>query len=357
VKIGLYTFGGPKLGTGHIFRSIAFSEWLRLKGLDGDVEFEFFDADPHGAEAGTGIIASRTSYDFTVHLDPGLPGKSWDILFVDRLSVPFDAMKGLRDRARIIISIDDTGPARQLADVALNPLYRSAKVGGENGVAVDLQGPEYQIIRPEFSKKPCRWTGEVRDILITQGGADPHKLAPHLASDLGSLLPESDELTLHVITGPGFRAEEALTALKARMGGRLQQHKNVLDMPGLLRSMDVAVSAAGVAPFELAALGLPAVLVTGEAKEVETADSIHEQGAAYSLGLYDATVTPDLLRSTVRELMVSPEKREAMRTAGLTRLDGKIGGRLVEWAQAALENPLQPYLDMMLMPNKDQERA
>jgi len=88
------------------------------------------------------------------------------------------------------------------------------------------------------------------------------------------------------------------------------------------------VSAVGVTPFELAAMGLPALLVTGEAKEVETANEIVTTGAAISLGLY-CEGTGERLRAIVITLMRVPEQRAALRQSGLERLDGRMGGRLV----------------------------
>jgi spore coat polysaccharide biosynthesis predicted glycosyltransferase SpsG len=93
--------------------------------------------------------------------------------------------------------------------------------------------------------------------------------------------------------------------------------------------MDLVVSAAGVTPFELAAMGLPAVILTGEAKELETANEIVTTGAALSLGLY-CDGTSERLRSVVDNLMRAPEQRFALRQSGLDRLDGRMGARVVE---------------------------
>ena len=48
MKIGLYTFGGPSIGTGHLFRCIALAEWLERLPGHKEICFEIIDHDPDG---------------------------------------------------------------------------------------------------------------------------------------------------------------------------------------------------------------------------------------------------------------------------------------------------------------------
>lgn len=329
MKIGFYTFGGSNIGTGHLLRCIALTQWFERTPLLAEIQFEIIDSDPAGPTVAQNIITKRTEYPIYIHRDPELPGTHWDVLIVDRLQVPLKIMESLRPRARLVVSIDDIGPGRYLADIALNPLYRSTKSYHPHYICVaDYQGPEFQIIAPTFSDSQSRWQNSVTDLLITQGGADRHGLVAHIINDLEPLLTKYNDLTLHVLTGPGFRAEKLSPQILDQIGSRLVQHTDVTDMAALLRVMDLAISAAGVTPFELAAIGLPAVLVTGEAKEVETANEVVMTGAALSLGLYSKG-TGELLRTMVDNLILDPKSRAAMRQSGLDRLDGRMGARLV----------------------------
>jgi UDP-2,4-diacetamido-2,4,6-trideoxy-beta-L-altropyranose hydrolase len=330
MKIGFYTFGGSNIGTGHLFRCIALTQWFERTPLSTKIQFEIIDSDPAGPAVAMNIITKRTEHPFFIHKDPALPGAHWDVLIVDRLQVPLRIMESLRLRARFMVSIDDVGPGRYLADIALNPLYRSTEAHLPHYSFVsDYQGPEFQIIAPAFSDSPSRWQDSVTDLLITQGGADRHGLVARIINDLEPLLTKHKDLTLHVLTGPGFLTEKLSPQIMHQIGSRLVQHTDVTDMAALLRVMDLAVSAAGVTPFELAAIGLPAVLVTGEAKEVETANEIVMTGAALSLGLYSKD-TGELLRNTVDSLMLAHKSRAVMRQSGLDRLDGRMGERLVD---------------------------
>ena len=328
MKIGLCTFGGPSIGTGHLFRCIALAEWLERLPGEKEICFEIIDHDPDGPSVAREVVSGRSPRPYRLHCDQALPGERWDVLVVDRLRVNLDIASNLRQRAGLMISIDDTGPGRFLADIALNPLYRCSESIPRHEHFIDLQGPEYQIIAPAFSDSPCVWRENPTRLLITQGGADRHALAPRLIGALEPLLTRYPNLVMHVITGPAFRSDDALRPYMDRIGQRLVRHTDVANMPSLLRDMDIAVSAAGVAPFEIAALGIPAVLVTGEAKEVETADEIAKTGAAVSLGLYADGIRSCLVNE-VDKLLTSPEKRASMRKAGLTKLSGRTGGELV----------------------------
>lgn len=341
MKIGLYTFGGPRIGTGHLFRCIALARWLERMSASAEIQFDVIDLDPNGPAVARNVIGRRSGRPCRIHQDPELSGEQWDVLVVDRLKVAPQVMRSLRSRTGFMVSIDDVGPGRYVADVALNPLYRSVEPRSpDSHLILDRQGPEFQIIGPEFSDFPGRWQDDVTDLLITQGGADPHGLAPRIIRDLEPLLAVHGQLVLHVLTGPAFPAEEALRQIMGRLGSRLVRHTDVTDMAALLRGMDLAVSAAGVTPFELAAVGLPALLVTGEAKEVETADEIVATGAALSLGMYGEG-TGERLRMAVDTLIRNKSQRAALREAGLNRLDGRMGGRLVGMFEARVAQDTQ----------------
>lgn len=330
MKVGLYTFGGPTRGTGHVFRCVALAQWLERMSIPVELEFELIDWHPDGSAVAQDVVTTRTRYACRVHEEPHLPGHEWDVLVVDRLRVDPGVMRSLKSRARFMVSVDDAGPGRFVADVALNPLYRSHEhAPPDSRLTVDHQGAEFQIIGPAFSQRPGRWQENVTDLLVTQGGADPHGLAARIIEDLEPLLTQHEALVLHVLTGPAFSGEARLEQVLRRLGPRLQRHSNVTDMPALLRGMDLAISAVGVTPFELAAIGLPAVLVTGNAMELETADDIVRTGAAISLGLYGERTGPEL-RVAVDALMRSPGQRAALRETGLQRLDGRMGGRLAD---------------------------
>ena len=124
MKIGLYTFGGSNIGTGHLFRSIAFANWLERIPFSLDISFEVINLDPNGIDVALNVLSKRSSIPCNIHKEPGLPGFRWDVLFVDRLRVAPGDMCSLRKRAQKIISVDDVGAGRYLADVAINPLYR-----------------------------------------------------------------------------------------------------------------------------------------------------------------------------------------------------------------------------------------
>jgi len=330
MRIGLYTFGGPTIGTGHLFRCVALAGWLeRLHGKN-EIFFEVIDLDPSGDQVAKDVLRGRSDLPCRFYRDPALPRRQWDVLIVDRLNVDPLIAADLRSRTSMMVSIDDTGPGRFEADVALNPLYRSQvrTPAVRRPDFIDLQGPEYQIIAPAFTDAASVWRDAPEHLLITQGGADRHALTPPLIDALQPLLARYPALTIHIITGPAFRAEAGLRPYLERLGSRLVRHSDVSDMPGLLRKMDLAVCSAGVAPFELAAVGLPAVLITGEAKEIETAEQVATTGAAVTLGLYTDSSRRRLL-DEVERLMASPEQRSLMRRAGLTRLSGRMGGDLI----------------------------
>ena len=125
MKIGLYTFGGPTIGTGHLFRCIALAEWLERLPGNKEICFEIIDHDPDGPKIARQVVSRRSRLPHRLHRDPVIPGERWDVLIIDRLRVNLDIASDLRLRAGLMISIDDRGPGGLLADMPLIPLYGS----------------------------------------------------------------------------------------------------------------------------------------------------------------------------------------------------------------------------------------
>ncbi|MEZ4483749.1 MAG: hypothetical protein R2864_03860 [Syntrophotaleaceae bacterium] len=107
-----------------------------------------------------------------------------------------------------------------------------------------------------------------------------------------------------------------------------------MDMPGALAHADLAIAAFGVTAYELAALGIPAVLLGLTEDHARSAEALNQAGMACSLGHYPLRSLPSAWPLFSVNSADGAARRE-MRTA-CALLDGGAG-RIAACVQAALE--------------------
>jgi spore coat polysaccharide biosynthesis predicted glycosyltransferase SpsG len=100
-------------------------------------------------------------------------------------------------------------------------------------------------------------------------------------------------------------------------------------MCALMQQSDMAVTAGGNTMFELACVGVPAIVLCGEEFEVETARQMEEYGAVENLG-FGGIVSPDRLYERVRLLMPDKNRRTIMSRIGQKLVDGRGAERVVK---------------------------
>lgn len=331
MDVAFLTFGGPMIGMGHVYRSIAIAQWANHLGLS--CRFRFYLCEIEGVD-GTGAASRLERAEVgEVRVLPG--GTTFcekcDLLVIDRLAMPLSLMSEVRHLSKIVVSIDDAGPAARMADIMLNPLYRnrslSAHRNSKKWGQVELEGPWWQVIHPSFSATPLRPSTSVKEIVLMQGSSDPHQLLPSIIREVDVALGGLRDIRLNVLAGGAPSRSPALSDAISSYKGPICAYEGIEDMAHFLSQMDIAISAAGVTAFELAALGVPAILVTGEEKELETSAALASIGAAVDIGRYGTRVETSL-RSELTALVESASRRDTLRQNARRAVDGLAGERL-----------------------------
>jgi spore coat polysaccharide biosynthesis predicted glycosyltransferase SpsG len=161
-------------------------------------------------------------------------------------------------------------------------------------------------------------------VLVTLGGSDP------------------DNVTLRVIEGliatPEFEAQIVaggsnphLARLREAFGesnGALRLVHDPGDMAELMAWADVAVSAAGTAAWEMAFMGLPALLIVLADNQEPIASALVDAGAALSLGPA-TTFGAEHICDRLRSLAASHEVLRKMSARGRALIDGRGSERVV----------------------------
>lgn len=216
--------------------------------------------------------------------------------------------------------IDDVSSGEFLdADVILNPNTAIPMPPYRTRPSTRLLlGPRYALLREEIvaCRRPNRIAGDLKHILVTLGGGNAGELLHYIAAYvLSSRLPDDVRVT-------------ALAGHLADAAGRFGRHPRISLLQGLdgnavatlMNSADLAISAAGSTCWELACLGLPALLVVLAENQRMIAESLQASGFAVSLGFRDE-VTAELLGEAL-ERAADPEWRQRATRIGQTLVDG-----------------------------------
>lgn len=321
-------------GTGHLMRCLALAGAVRRRG--GEVIFlsrcdapdlaDRVTTDGHeirALETGTGDESDAAA---SIEALRGI-GAEW--LVADGYGFGIDYHRAIRQAGFRVLAIDD--------DVRL-PCYDVDAVLNQNLYAPTLTyttapgtrlllGTRWALLRPEFAAAdPAEAVPDVaRRVLVTMGGGDPHDVSRLV---LEALL-DADELEeITVLVGAANPYGAGIEALaKGRTGPAIRVVRDAATVADYMRDSDLAVAAAGSTCWELAALGVPALLIVTADNQVPVARSLDAVGGARDLGWWHA-LDRNAIRTAVLDLAGDRDERERQARVGRALVDGRGAARV-----------------------------
>lgn len=188
---------------------------------------------------------------FETILSPEPPAT--DVLVVDDYAVTAERIAAWRQDVPCLVLVDDLADRALDCDIVINGSAGADRCWyQETGDAELLLGPRYALLRKEFRHRGFREIGPVRRVLVSLGGADPLGRTAAIVREVRSGL---GDVCVDVVMGPmcgdAPRLESANTSF----------HVAPAEMAPLMMAADLGVTAGGQTTYELAACGLPAVVV------------------------------------------------------------------------------------------------
>lgn len=324
---------GITIGTGHVMRCIALAQGWRAAG--GEAVFALAEATPAILKrlSAEGFEVARVEFEkgsaadakATVALAAKL-GAAWVVADGYHFGAEYQCL--VRSDETGLLVMDDFGHARHYsADIVLNQnlgadetLYASREAACRL-----LLGTEYVLLREQFNRWR-NWKREIpavaRKVLVTMGGSDPDNVTGEVIAAIREL-----DLEVTVVTGGSNPHVDNLRQVVGGMkrGGLIV---DATDMPGLMAGSDLVISAAGSTCWELAFMGVPAIMVV---------IAENQRLNAAQLGLKEAAVVLDHggdlhagLGGTVLALCRDQQTRTALVRAGRELVDGLGVSRVVE---------------------------
>jgi UDP-2,4-diacetamido-2,4,6-trideoxy-beta-L-altropyranose hydrolase len=330
LRVLCWVAGGPRVGMGHVLRSLELARTLESAGL-GIAGFVCND------DACSQLAITLAGRSVWKENDTELPLDEVDLLLVDRPSGPDERIMQARaahPRLRIA-ALDCFDMEGSRADLLVNLINHHPTLVRPQASQVRYhEGAEYAIIRREFlaARIPARGIpSRVREVLVTFGGADPGN---HTGLVLEALAQEPlKDTTVRIVVGPNFsRAGEVIA--RARALGLETLEKIDRLAPWFARA-DVAVSGGGTTMLELACTGTPTLVLPQNEAEARFASSLAGLGA---VRLGRPTVGATTVRRDLDALLNDQPARQRLSRCALEAVDG-LGQQRIARLLLALFTP------------------
>lgn len=318
--------GGHAIGLGHVVRCLAIATELRDR-FAASVRFAM-----NGEEAALALVRNAAfpiehlkGADEASNLRACIGAEKPDVVLMD-LRTPYDAaaMAVLRAAGCRIAVLDDPGPRRLDADRSFFPPSAAAldwsQARGERHI-----GFQWIPLRRQFAEAPARRTGPERLALILGGGSDPHGIGGRFLGSAARALPASWRLGL--IIGAAASDDPSLDEIASKLGARLSLYHQVEDMAALMAQADLALASFGMTAYELAAVGVPMLLLCLSEDHRVSAAPLAEAGAAEIAGIAE-DVTDAALDETIARLAADDSRREQLGQRARALIDGKGASRI-----------------------------
>lgn len=333
------------ISAGHVMRCLAIAEAMRSR--DVPCMFLCADKEPIGLIERKGFKTVVLEGDWR-NLDIEVPqlleflGKDENpVLFIDTYSVNPNYIARLHEAAKVCYLGSKPLIAPELSLIVNYstsidfPFYEQAY---NASLAKLCLGPSYAPLRREFACQCLSASEEVGSILITTGNTDNNGLVNALlASALSSKSLSNVRYT--VIVGPLF---QKAVELEASFGNhaRVDLLFDVADMPAVMRSSDLAVSACGTTMYELAACGVPTVGFSLVPEQEKSGSSLSELGVIEYTGAAFGDMKNCVKRivSSLEQLVANTEGRCAMAERFHQLSDGRGCDRICDELMRLCEN-------------------
>ncbi len=333
--------GGPQVGLGHILRLAGLAQAWRQRGGKARLLCGFLTPalEQRLRAMGTEVVGLPTG------IAPGSPQDlQWTLEQSVENSAPAVLVDGycfvpawlheLRQKGPKVAYVDDfADPTLQLDLVLMPNVGAEPPAGAQSPV---LAGAKFTPVRKEFQGLPPKALPRlgVRRLLLTFGGADPACMSERaLAAALyvRQYLKLKTKVTIDLVLGAAVPGErQATLAALAQGQSDVRILRDVADMPALMARADLAVAAAGTTCWELAAVGVPMLVVQVADNQAVVVRGIVGSGAATALPPADQLTHAELCSHFLLLIMLEDSVWQARSQAGQRLIDGQAAARIAD---------------------------
>ncbi len=249
--------GNERVGLGHVHNTLNLADEI----LDHEVLF-LVDHDSRMAYERIASTNHEVHFPRTDHslLDEALDLNP-DVVINDILDTEAGYVEDLKKAGCTVINFEDLGSGAKKADLVINAMYpEDRKLSGH------YFGHKYFCLKNEFLlENPISIQERIQRVLLSFGGVDPNDLTRKV---LEAIYRECSEkgIIIDIVTGFGY-PEERKEYLRS-FNEHVVLHENVQSMVDRYKAVDLLFTSAGRTTFEAAALGLPAIVLAQNDREL-----------------------------------------------------------------------------------------
>lgn len=238
--------GYPAIGLGHVYNCLQLAEdiWQHRVMFLVDKKSQFAFDKIASSNYQVFMQESSDIVDDINRLGP-------DIVINDILDTKAEYIKALKENNYCVINFEDLGEGTQYADAVINAIYPERTCEQNH-----YFGQNYFCLRHEFLlSDPVTINKDVKNILVTFGGTDPNNYTQKV---LRAIVPTCEKLNIKisVVAGLGYDKYETLKEFK-----NVDIQENVQNISDFMSEADIIFTAAGRTAFEIAALGVPSIIL------------------------------------------------------------------------------------------------
>jgi spore coat polysaccharide biosynthesis protein SpsF len=215
------------------------------------------------------------------------------------------------------LMIDFEGNIDVYADILVcwNILAEKNKYVLQNPHTSKLLGVKYLPLKQTTVKyRKEKYNNDIRDIVITFGGSDPHNLSFLLLETVTKI---NKGYRFKLIVGPSFKKIPKIKTLSKKVNVDIIYAPS--EMHKILQNSDLVISGGGFTSFELASMGIPFIGISKISWEIERLKELESRGMCVFISP-DESLTQKLAKQ-LQELS-NPEIRREMGKNGKTLIDG-----------------------------------
>lgn len=324
------TQANEQVGVGHVTRCIALAQAWKARG-GRCIFFGVIDA---------GSLRNRLLADGYEVFEPS-PGPSGTVFELKGLGTPNvwvvldgyhfgpEWQDALVDSGFLVLCVDDGARLPQYrAQVILAPDCTARPMSYKTAPSsLILAGPRYRLLRQDMTGQTERSTDVSKTVvLVTFGGCDASNVTLDVVRALDRILKPNDHAI--VVLGPANRHRTVVQEALKEVAYRRELLQDVVDMTALYARADVAISAAGGTAWEIAAAGLPAILIPVAANQEPGAEFLVREGAAIRID-GPAAIHSESFLVHAKCLLADQKRLAKMSASGRTVCDRKGAQRVI----------------------------
>lgn len=318
-----------EVGFGHLKRSIVLAEYLR-KRRQCNILFVV------GKNSQSKQYIKKKDFEIE-QIEPGVSKEASDqllrilerfganaILVDIRDPVEKSYIKVLKKSKACVAVLDNRGKGCQYADILFYPYTQPPDHINLKAFAGKIyEGTPYITIGQDFirvrEKGIAREQEREKSVLVSMGGSDSKGLTVKAVLALEKITDM--DIATTIILGPYFSNHTKLYETLRNTKGVYHVLENPPNLAEIMAKTVVAVVAAGMSVYELAFLGIPAIVISQSREHAAYAESMAKLGLCLSLGYFE-DVTEGELKNSVRRLLTDRDKRIELSEKAKNLIDG-----------------------------------